>query len=420
MRVQKRSYAIGNRVAWVSGILAAIAAGADALLGDFALGMAEGLMTLGCAVSIIWTRQSGRKDYFAWLPLYVAVWIAYFPIVLMTGGFYGPLVGPCLVIIFLLGILVQSRFSVTQIWAITVSAVIPTLIAQIFLNIPAPRGMILGMCVLKVTLTLILVFVFVREFVNAEERFFDEAAAVNQNLIETREHLTHSARMAEIGNRLATTVHELSQPFQVLMNSVTILKQLLSRDSPPLELAHSTLDRLERSLSHMSRLLERLRQFSRKDTIEKQRFDLREAVTFVEKLVDYDLRVNQVAFRVQLPHAPAYIEGDLLRVQQIILNLINNARDASLTSFNPQVGISVTQTQTSVRMIVQNSGRAIPLEVQSRLFQPYFTTKSKNLGTGLGLAICEQLVNEQGGRVLFSSEDENTVFVVDLPHAPSE
>jgi signal transduction histidine kinase len=73
-----------------------------------------------------------------------------------------------------------------------------------------------------------------------------------------------------------------------------------------------------------------------------------------------------------------------------------------------------------IRISIWNNGEAIPIHVQSKLFQPYFTTKKPGQGTGLGLTICQQLIEQHGGRILFSSQEGDTCFVVDLPKAIKE
>jgi signal transduction histidine kinase len=137
----------------------------------------------------------------------------------------------------------------------------------------------------------------------------------------------------------------------------------------------------------------------------------------VHLLSQYDLRWNGVECQVQLGSEPLWVHGDSMRIQQVLFNLINNARDACEGFSNPTVRVTAEAFHGWVRVRVWNNGQGIPAALQAKLFQPYFTTKEPGKGTGLGLTICQQLIDQHAGRILFSSQDGDTSFVIDLPRA---
>lgn len=237
-----------------------------------------------------------------------------------------------------------------------------------------------------------------------------------QRCLELEGQLVHTEKLAEIGKLVATTAHELAQPAQVIMTSSSMLKQFVSRGQVNLQILEPLSERLLAASERFSHLLLHLKDFSRKEVcVSKTKIDMREPVSSVGILLDYDLRNRGIRFDMSLPADPIWIMGDAHRLQQVMLNLANNARDASSLAVNPTVAVRCEKFASWVRVTVTNNGAGIPLEAQSRLFEPYFTTKSKGEGTGLGLAICKQLVEEHAGRILFSSSNEKTVFVMDLP-----
>jgi two-component system C4-dicarboxylate transport sensor histidine kinase DctB len=248
------------------------------------------------------------------------------------------------------------------------------------------------------------------------ERFVDECERQRKSLNEAHNHLCHAERMAGIGKLVATTAHELAQPLQIIVTASSLMRKA-SKQPAMLEEVQKLSDQVNEATDRLQSVVRQLRSFSRKDPFALNTYDLGEAIRSVQTLSQYDLRWNGVKCEVDVGNQRLTSRGDSMRIQQVIFNLINNARDACAGVPNPIVRVTAREHKDWIRVSVWNNGKGIPTHLQAKLFQPYFTTKDPDKGTGLGLTICQQLIEQHGGRILFSSQDHDTCFIVDLPKA---
>jgi two-component system C4-dicarboxylate transport sensor histidine kinase DctB len=248
------------------------------------------------------------------------------------------------------------------------------------------------------------------------ERFVDECERQRKSLNEAHNHLCHAERMAGIGKLVATTAHELAQPLQIIVTASSLMRKA-SKQPAMLEEVQKLSDQVNEATDRLQSVVRQLRSFSRKDPFALNTYDLGEAIRSVQTLSQYDLRWNGVKCEVDVGNQRLTSRGDSMRIQQVIFNLINNARDACAGVPNPIVRVTAREHKDWIRVSVWNNGKGIPTHLQAKLFQPYFTTKDPDKGTGLGLTICQQLIEQHGGRILFSSQDYDTCFIVDLPKA---
>ena len=116
----------------------------------------------------------------------------------------------------------------------------------------------------------------------------------------------------------------------------------------------------------------------------------------------------------QLPEDPILIKGNPGRVQQVVMNLLTNARDATEGCPTRQIHLNLLASGSTATLLIKDTGKGIPEEAQGKIFDSFFTTKSEGKGTGFGLALSSQIAQEHGGRISFDTSPKGTEFKVSL------
>jgi len=222
-------------------------------------------------------------------------------------------------------------------------------------------------------------------------------------------------KLSALGELVASIVHELNNPLTGIMGYSQLL---LQRESNPKN--ERDLQRIFDEAQRASRIVHNLLSFARKRKPEKRRCSLNDIVSKVLDLRAYDLRLANVAveFKPQ-PDLPAVMADDN-QVQQVLLNLLNNAQQAVSDREGDEARISVRTWAEGGKALcsVQDNGVGIAPENADRVFDPFFTTKEQGKGTGLGLSISYGIVREHRGQIYFeSAPGQGTTFFVELPVA---
>jgi two-component system NtrC family sensor kinase len=211
--------------------------------------------------------------------------------------------------------------------------------------------------------------------------------------------------------------HEIRTPLTYVTNNLFLVRQRLEQAAGGRPELRDLVDELAQygkaaldGVSRINRLVEDLRRFARRDEGGPVEADLRDVVAVAVDLFRATRR-GRVDVRADLRSVPSLFL-DVGQIQQVVLNLLNNAAEAM-----PSGGVVRVATRPNPgggEIEVEDEGAGIPSDVQPRLFNPFFTTKSE--GTGLGLSICQRIVEAHGGRIRFESGlGRGTTFFVFLP-----
>ena len=230
----------------------------------------------------------------------------------------------------------------------------------------------------------------------------------------------HSARLASIGELAAGVGHEINNPLAIIMGKAERLRRKLT-------LANAMTEDFERDISvcldacnRIRRIVDGLRTFSRKASPGSVGC-INEAVTGTVALVRQIYIQDGIEIATEVPDNEIYVACDLAELQQVAMNLITNARDATKGREDRVITIKVEETPTVVLVRVKDNGSGIPLDVQPKIFDSFFTTKPVGQGTGIGLALSRSIVTSAGGEILFTTiEGKGTEFVVRLPKISNE
>ena len=179
------------------------------------------------------------------------------------------------------------------------------------------------------------------------------------------------------------------------------------------EEALSSFQRIDDLIERMGAITRQLKSYARKGSEAFEPVDTRDAVSAALGMMEPQLKVRNVDITLNMPETPAIILGDRLRLEQVIINLLRNALDATKSSDEPAIEVLLSVGDT-VTLTVRDNGEGI--EDLDELFEPFYTTKQPGDGVGLGLAISSGIVNDLGGRLTArNGAAGGAVFEVRLP-----
>ncbi|QCI10974.1 sensor histidine kinase [Pseudomonas putida] len=212
-----------------------------------------------------------------------------------------------------------------------------------------------------------------------------------------QEGLVQSAKLAALGQMSAAMAHEINQPLTTQRMQLETLRLLL--DHGRHEEARQALEPLEQMLTRMAALTSHLKTFARNSPVGlRERLDLAVVVDQALHLLETRIRGENVEVALYLAR-PAWVRGDAIRLEQVLINLLRNSLDAMADKRYKRLEIRIEPEGPQWRLSVLDTGGGIPDADLARIFDPFFTTKPVGEGLGLGLAISYGIVHESGGQL---------------------
>jgi PAS domain S-box-containing protein len=273
-------------------------------------------------------------------------------------------------------------------------------------------------------------FVSMGRDITAIKRALTDLADTNRELRQTQAHLVQSEKMASLGGLVAGIAHEINTPVgamtsmhDTLMRAIAKLKEHLKETNPGafekderLKSLFAMIDEsnqvIRSGASRVAEIVRRLRSFARLDEAELKKVDVHEGLEDTLTLVHHEIKHNIQIVRDYgtLPVMSVFPS----RLNQVFLNLINNARQAIHNKGT--ITLRTWVEDKTAAIAITDDGVGIPKENLSRVFDPGFTTKGVGIGTGLGLSICYQIVKDHRGRIDVESEvGKGATFTVRIP-----
>jgi two-component system NtrC family sensor kinase len=245
-----------------------------------------------------------------------------------------------------------------------------------------------------------------------------------------RDRLYRSVRLAELGEMTASFAHEINNPLQIMKSELTMLDLVLEdaeKENVPLtgtvkSEVHDSLDQMKLQINRCSQITSSILRFGRKEPAAATRLDLNDLVRDIGSMVAKKAETRGIDFQRSVKPGTPPILGDASKLQQIFVNLLNNAIYA-IVERHGNTGGKLEFTAESggsgwALVKVRDNGPGIPKDVLANIYTPFFTTKPPEKGTGLGLSVCYGLIESMGGNIEVSTrEGEGTVFSVLLPAA---
>ncbi|MFZ3582427.1 sensor histidine kinase [Loktanella sp. DJP18] len=234
---------------------------------------------------------------------------------------------------------------------------------------------------------------------------------VERNLEVAEQTMAQTSKLAVLGEMSAAVSHELNQPLAAMKTYLAGARLLLQRKRP--EETLSSFQRIDDLIDRMGAITRQLKSYARKGSDAFEPVDTRAAVSSALSMMEPQLKTRYVQISRTLPGGPAMIYGDRLRLEQVIINLLRNAIDATKVVDDPRIDVILAVGET-VTLTVRDNGHGI--DDLEQLFEPFYTTKQPGDGVGLGLAISSGIVNDLGGRLTArNGAGGGAVFEVQLP-----
>jgi signal transduction histidine kinase len=243
----------------------------------------------------------------------------------------------------------------------------------------------------------------------------DELKIAYDNLSDTEEQLRVAEKLASIGQLAAGVAHEINNPLGTILLYASMLKRDLEKiynDDQRTEDLELIVEEANRCKNIVANLLN----FARQGKLNVKEFDLTETIREVLKPFTVNPVYRQIIFRFDIKENNYLMTGDEDQIKQVIVNVIKNACDAMSESSKKELIVNLTSDNHNFKIEVTDTGNGIPKENQSKVFTPFFTTKSMGKGTGLGLAISYGIIKMHKGNITFVSEiGKGTTFKIVLP-----
>lgn len=257
-----------------------------------------------------------------------------------------------------------------------------------------------------------------------------------------QEQLVQTSKLALLGEMAASMAHELNQPLNIIRMAADSSLILMEEDKADMESHLEEFERISNQTERMANIINHLRVFSRQDDTSEAQFDPIESINAAATMVRDQYLLDGIEVRTVAPKQTSNVQGQPIRLEQVILNLLANARDAlrgsgradfegggelrpdtkgaiEISAFlaGSRDGNAGGHRPEEVVITVSDDGGGLPEDVIGHVFEPFFTTKRAGEGTGLGLAIGYSIVSAMGGSIVASNSPTGAVFEIRLPVA---
>ncbi len=235
--------------------------------------------------------------------------------------------------------------------------------------------------------------------------------------------LIMAGKFAELGEMSVGIAHEINNPLQVMKAEQTLMSDLLGEvesaenvDKTSVEMIRDSIRQLGIQIDRCKQITQGLLSFARKSDAVLKTIDLSSFIPEVVRMVEQKARLENVRILCEVDPGLPHLSSDPTQLQQVMLNLLNNALYALRKRENAEIRIAASREDGSLNISVADNGCGIDPEIMDKIFLPFFTTKPVGQGTGLGLSTIYGIVERLGGRILVNSEENvGTVFTVRLP-----
>ncbi len=240
--------------------------------------------------------------------------------------------------------------------------------------------------------------------------------------------LVRATRLAELGEMAAGFAHEINNPLQIIKSEQTLMEAIFGdlkekgelKASAELDEILDSMEQIKLQINRCAQITQQILKFGRQTEPVSVDVDLRQYIPEVTSMIAKKAEVHGIALRQEISDSMPQVHADPSQLQQVFLNLYNNAIDAIVAGHGSSGGeLTVSagpEENGKVRISVKDNGTGISPENLKKVFSPFFTTKPVGKGTGLGLSVCYGIIDRLGGEMEVASEKGvGTTFTIRLP-----
>lgn len=239
----------------------------------------------------------------------------------------------------------------------------------------------------------------------------------------TEKKIQHQSKLASIGEMASSVGHEINNPLAIVSGNITLIKRIMEKEkikSPQIE---DKILKIQDANGRIRGIVDGLRTFSRVDSDELTLVSMREAIDKTVNLVSDMYKRDGISIIVEDKNTQLYTMGILGKVQQIIMNLLSNAKDATISQQSREICIALKAEGIGkcLRLSISDNGTGMSDEVKRKVLEPFFTTKGEGVGTGIGLGLVRNYVDGMHGKVEISTElGVGSTFSIIIPSVPGD
>ncbi len=262
------------------------------------------------------------------------------------------------------------------------------------------------------------------------ERIIRQMEKTDKEKSDLGQQLIRAHRLAELGEMSAGFAHEINNPLQIIKSEHSLIEMIMDelkkegqiKESESLNDLADSMKQIRIQLDRCAKITQAILKFGRQSEATPQDLDLRAFIPDITAMISKKASVSGISLKQEISQNTPEIHGDPGQLQQVLLNLFNNAMDAIVERHGVTGGELIVRSgpdaSGKVMVSVTDNGSGISSENQKKIFSPFFTTKPVGKGTGLGLSVCYGIIDSMGGTMEVSSEKGvGTTFTVRLPAA---
>lgn len=237
--------------------------------------------------------------------------------------------------------------------------------------------------------------------------------------------LVQTSKLATLGEMAASVAHEMNQPLNVIRMAADTCALQYDLDAVKPAFQRERLALISGQTERMSEIIKHLQIYSRPDDDDFAPFDVMKAVERAVDMVEHDCRLSGIVIDVVPPSKRCFVNGRQVQLEQVLVNMLSNARDAiNENGDDPgsiggliRVCVMIDEKRKRLKLAVNDNGGGVPEAAIDLLFHPFFTTKDVGKGTGLGLSVSFGIIEAMGGGIDVRNEGDGACFEITLPLA---